>query len=271
MTHTINKNYGMEDILLIIPQGDYGRKVPNTEEYINHYKDQSVGAIGFSYNNNGAAAGAEMGINKFIVDIVRRLLPSNVWQTHLVESTEDNKSLKDVTTHNIIQSIQTESIKNWSQDTNTGLLKRHSAPQWGEGIRTYSMAITKNEYKLTKMGFTTDYAVLVHHIKFHLEKFYQTPQGTSFTKLLNNCEKIYGYGYNYTKVQFYQLIATVTIADDKLRQAPGYSKNNDIINGRTTEIPSPTPWDSADKRFSKRASSQESNMPWESTTTHQWR
>ena len=89
--------------------------------------------------------------------------------------TEDKKPLKDVTIHDIIQSIQTEYINPGSQDTNAGLLKLQSAPQWSEGIHTYSAEITKNEYKLTKMGFTTYYAVLVHHLKFHLDKFSQTP------------------------------------------------------------------------------------------------
>ena len=58
--------------------------------------------------------------------------------------------------HDIIQSIKTESINNGSQDTNTGLLKHQSAPQWSEGIRTHSAEITKNEYGLAKMVFTTD-------------------------------------------------------------------------------------------------------------------
>ena len=70
-----------------------------------------------------------MGIKKCIVDLVCRPLLINVWQTHLVEATGDNKALKDVTIHDIIQSIQTESIKPGSQDTNTGLLRHQSAPQ----------------------------------------------------------------------------------------------------------------------------------------------
>ena len=87
------------------------------------------------------------------------------------------------------------------------------------------------------MGFTTDYAVLVHHLNLHLEKFSQTPQGTSFTKLIYDWEKTYGYSYKFTKVQFYQLITTVTITKDKRRQAPGYNKDNDSIYGRMAEVP----------------------------------
>ena len=86
------------------------------------------------------------------------------------------------------------------------------------------------------MGFTTDHAFLVHHLMFHLEKFSQTPQGTSFTKLLDNWDKTYGYGYKYTNIQFDQLITTVTAANDKRWKAPGYNKEDDIIGGRTTEI-----------------------------------
>ena len=121
-----------------------------------------------------------MGIYKRIIDLVRRLLSRNFWQTHIVKATGDKKSLKDVTIHYIIQSIQTESIKPRSQDTNTGILKRQSSSQWSKGILTYIKAITKNEYELTKMLFTTYYAVLVHHIKFHLETFAQTPPGNQF-------------------------------------------------------------------------------------------
>ena len=97
-----------------------------------------MGAIKFAYIPDAAAAGAEMGIKKGIADLVQRLLPSNVWQTHLVEATGENKAVKYINIHEIIQSIQTESIKTGSHDTNTGLLKRQSAPEWSEGIRTYS-------------------------------------------------------------------------------------------------------------------------------------
>ena len=65
------------------------------------------------------------------------------------------------------------------------------------------------------MVLTKDYTVIVHHLKFHLEKFDQPPRGTSFNKIIDDWEKTYGYGYNFTKVQFNQLITTVTIAGDK--------------------------------------------------------
>ena len=84
------------------------------------------------------------------------------------------------------------------------------------------------------MGFTTDYTFLVHHLKFHLKKFSQTPQGTSFTKLIENWDKTYGYQYKFTKIYFDQLITNVTIANNKRRQVPGYNKADDIIDGRTT-------------------------------------
>ena len=136
-----------------------------------------------------------MGILKSIVDIIWCLLPSNVWKTHLVKAAGDKKSLKDFTVHDIIQSIQTEYIKPGSQETITCLLKQQSTPQWSEGICTYIAEITKNDYKLTNMGFTTEHPVIFHHLKFHLEQFDQTFQGTSFTKLLDDCNKTYWYSY----------------------------------------------------------------------------
>ena len=115
-----------------------------------------------------------------------------------------------------------------------GLIKRQSTPQWSEGIRSYSAAITKNKYKLTKMEFTTDYSVLVHNLKFHLENFPLNPQGTSFTKLIDEWDKKYGYGYRFTKIHFNQLITNIIISNDKWRQSPGYNKSNDIIYVRKT-------------------------------------
>ena len=96
------------------------------------------------------------------------------------------------------------------------------------------MAITKYEYDITKMGFTTEYAVLFHHLKSHQEMFAQTLQETSFTKLLNDWDKTYGYNYKYTNIKFDQLITTVTATDNKRRQASGYNKADDIINKWTT-------------------------------------
>ena len=119
------------------------RKGPQAEEYINRYRYQSAAATEFVYNTAAAAAGAEMGIKKGIVVPIQHLLPRKVWHTHLVESTEDNKSPKDVTIHDIIQSIQTESINPGSQDTNMGLLKHQSEPHCCAGICIYSAAITK--------------------------------------------------------------------------------------------------------------------------------
>ena len=84
------------------------------------------------------------------------------------------------------------------------------------------------------MGFTTNYAVLVHHLNFHLEKFSQTPQGTSFTKLIDYWDKIYGYAYKFTKIHFDQKTTNVTIVNDKRRQAPGYNKASDIVDEQTT-------------------------------------
>ena len=86
------------------------------------------------------------------------------------------------------------------------------------------------------MGFTTYYAVLVHHLNFHLRIFSQTTQGTSFTKLINDWEKMYGYGNKFTKSHFDQLTVKITIADNKRCQAPGYNKANDIIDGQTLEV-----------------------------------
>ena len=69
MPHPINKTYGMEDILLISPQGDYNGKVPKVKNYIGRHKYKSAGAIEFAYNADAAAASTEMGIKKGIVDL----------------------------------------------------------------------------------------------------------------------------------------------------------------------------------------------------------
>ena len=79
-----------------------------------------------------------------------------------------------------------------------------------------------------------DYSVLVYHINFHLEPFYQTPHGTSFTKLLDDWDKNYGYIYKYTKNKSNLLITTITTANDKRRLAPRYNQGNGIIDGLTT-------------------------------------
>ena len=77
MPHPINETDGVAYILLLDHQGAYDDKFPKAEEYIDRYKDQSAGAIEFAYNTDMAAAGTEMGIRKGIVDLFRRLLPSN--------------------------------------------------------------------------------------------------------------------------------------------------------------------------------------------------
>ena len=150
--HTINKTNVMVDILLLSPKGAYGSKVPKAEENIDWYKDQSAQAIKFSYNNDADDAGAEMGIKKVSIELVQRLLPSNVCQTHPVEATGDKKSLKDVTIHDIIQSIQTESIKPGSQDTNTGILKRQRSPQWSEASALKSRQSLKTNTRSPRWG-----------------------------------------------------------------------------------------------------------------------
>ena len=100
--HLVNKTNGMADIIIFNPQGVYNVKVLKADEYIDTYKDKSVEEIEFAYNTDVAAAGAEMGIKKGVVDLVRHLFPRNVWQTHLSESTGDNKYLNDVIIHDII-------------------------------------------------------------------------------------------------------------------------------------------------------------------------
>ena len=45
------------------------------------------------------------------------------------------------------------------------------------------------------MGFVTNYTFLVHNIKFHLKVFFQTPQGKSFSKPIDDWDKTYGYGH----------------------------------------------------------------------------
>ena len=58
----------------------------------------------------------------------------------------------------------------------------------------------QNEYELTKVGFTTNYAVLVHHLKFHLGIFSKTPQGKSFTKLIDDRGECLDMGTNSPKL-----------------------------------------------------------------------
>ena len=70
MLHPINKTEDMTDILLLSSQVSYNGKVPKAEEHIDGYKDQSVESIRFVYNTDAAAAGADMGIKKYIVDLL---------------------------------------------------------------------------------------------------------------------------------------------------------------------------------------------------------
>ena len=50
-------------------------------------------------------------------------------------------------------------------------------------------------------------------------------------------KKTYGYGHKFTKNHFNQPISNVTIADVKWRQTTGYNNADDIIDGRTSEVP----------------------------------
>ena len=71
-----------------------------------------------------------MGIKKGIVELVCHLLNSNIWKTHLVEYTGDNKTLKDVIIYNIIQSIKTKSTKPGYQDKTHRPSQVSNFPQW---------------------------------------------------------------------------------------------------------------------------------------------
>ena len=78
MPHLINKTDSMADILIITPQGAYNRKVHKVEEYTNCYRDSSTRVIEFAYNTVAASVVEEMGIKKRTVDLIQRLLSSNV-------------------------------------------------------------------------------------------------------------------------------------------------------------------------------------------------
>ena len=46
----------------------------------------------FAYNTDATAAGADMVIKKVILDLVPRLVPSNVWKIHLVKAMGEKNS-----------------------------------------------------------------------------------------------------------------------------------------------------------------------------------
>ena len=117
-----NDDEGMADILLPYPKGKYDGKVVKIEAFIEKYKDKSAGVIEFAYTTEAANAGAEIGIKKGVVNLFRKLLSHNVWQTHLVEETGENKALCNIVVYNIIKAIKTEAIKPGSADTNVHLL-----------------------------------------------------------------------------------------------------------------------------------------------------
>ena len=69
---------------------------------------------------------------------------------------------------------------------------------------------------------------------------FTNPPGNKFHQAHRKLVQKYGYGYKFTEAKFNQLIMTVTIDDAKLRQAPGYNKAKNIVDGRTPDI-SPHP------------------------------
>ena len=72
------------------------------------FTGEAAGALEFAYNAAAAAVGVEFGIKKGIVDLIRRVLPRNVWQPHLTESDGENTTLKKVGIFNLIQAITDE-------------------------------------------------------------------------------------------------------------------------------------------------------------------
>ena len=103
---------------------------------------------------------------------------------------------------------------------------------WADGVRLYISNLLKNEHKLTKIGFSTDYSLLVHRIKYHLESFAQTTQGKTFKNVINEWYKDHKYGTSFLKEHFDDLILRITTVNDGRRRAPGYNKTNDIANGK---------------------------------------
>ena len=186
----------------------------------------------FAFTQASITAGAAMVTKKGVIDLLQRTLPENLWKTHLLNRSGKRLQIRDVSVRAIIQAITTESIKTDSQYTQDALDKRQQAPVWSDGIRLYISNLPKNEHELTKIGFSTDYSLLVHRVKYQLESFAQTPQGKTFVKVINEWDKEHKYGTIYLKEHFDDLTIRITNVGDDRRRAPGYNKANDIADGK---------------------------------------
>ena len=100
------------------------------------------------------------------------------------------------------------------QDTQDALNKLQQAPVWADDIRLYISNLLNNEHKLTKIGFNTNYSLLVHRLKYQLESFNQTPQGKFFEKVINEWDKDHEYGAVFLKEHFDDLAICITSVDD---------------------------------------------------------
>ena len=103
---------------------------------------------------------------------------------------------------------------------------------WAESIRQYTSNLLKNEHELNKIGFNTDYSILLKNAKYQLKSFYQTPQGKPFEKVIKYWYKDHKYGAIFLKEIFDNLILRITKVDNGWQQAPEYNIANDIVDGK---------------------------------------
>ena len=153
-------------------------KFPKYMEFIELYKISS--AMEFAFAQVSIATGAATGTKKGVIDLLRRILPENVWKTQLLDPKGKRIQIRDINVHAIIESITTKSVKTVSQDTQDALTKLQQEPVWADGIHQYISNLLKNVHELINIGFNTDYSLLMHRVKFQLESFTQTPQGKTF-------------------------------------------------------------------------------------------
>ena len=70
----------MADLLLQTPRGTYDGKVPKYTDFIELYETSH--AMEFALIQASIAAGAAMSTKKGVIDLLKSILPANVWKTH---------------------------------------------------------------------------------------------------------------------------------------------------------------------------------------------
>ena len=127
---------------------------------------QTSSAIEFAFTQASIVSGAEMRTKKGVINLLRRILPENLWKTHLLDRIGERLQIRDVGVHAIIQAITTKSVKPNSQYTQDAIDKHHQEPVWADGIRPYISNLLNNDHEITKIGFGTDYFLLMHRVKY---------------------------------------------------------------------------------------------------------